>query len=181
MKNPFENKWLRLHKDVMLGTETTSFVICLLDKYFERAKTVAYVTSILRDPVKQLQIIIDYAKKYKLPVNFTKTDVDTKTNARYYVWQHTWSKLLSLGVIISPPRPAICLEDYIVGGVNKKGAIIMPSPHFTGKAFDIGGGKEGVLNKLEILKNAMSDQEIRSLIKRYLIEHNNNCIHIDVI
>lgn len=176
--NIFDNKYLKPNKDVVLGKPETSRLICLLDPYFGQKNVVAFVTSILRDPKKQLEIIISYAKKLNLPVNFTSDDVNKKEN-EYYVWQSTWSKLLNRGIIVSPPIPAICLEDYYVGKENRKGKLINASPHFTGYAFDISGNN---LNKIvEVLEfSKENNNEIKKLMKKYLIEHNNNCVHVDV-
>lgn len=173
----FKNKYLIVKRDVQLGSIETSKTIYLLDKFFGEEKYVAYVTSILRDPIKQLDLIISYAKKYNISVNFSKTDVDTKIGD-LYIWQDVWSRLLEIGVIISPPRDAICLRDYIRNGINKKGQLIKASPHFTGYSFDIAGNLTkivGILNKAKSQDNAL-----KFLIKNYLVEHQNGCIHVDV-
>lgn len=172
----FSNRWLVVKKGVKEGSFETSQVIVFLDRFFESCKS--YVTSILRDPKDQLRIIIDYAKKLKVPVDFTENDFDVKIGDRY-IWQKTWSRLLNLGVIISPPRPAVCLEDYIRGGVNMKGKVINASPHFTGYAFDISGQNLDKIIKV-IEKAKLEDQNLKILIKNYLVEHNNNCVHVDV-
>lgn len=177
--DPKQNKWLLLSDNIKLGSQTVNIVICQLDKYFEQAKLKAYVTSIYRSPEDQLRIIINYAKKNNLQVQFSEKDYDTMQSNGLYVWQETWSLLLNKGIIVNPPLSAKVLFDYVRDGKNKKGEIIPPSPHFFGNCFDIGGGANGIQDELNVINYAIkTDKDL--LIKDFLIEKNNNCIHINV-
>jgi len=173
--NPEKNEFLTLGKDVV-RSKVTDVVICKLDKYFKQYNHEAIVTSIVRTPEKQLSIIVDYCIKYGVPVS-TDWDVDKKIG-EYYCWQKSWSRLLNLGVIINPPYAAVCLEDYYKNGVNKKGQVINPSPHFFGKAFDIGGGINGINDELEIISYAMGQDKNLGILK-IVLERANNCVHCD--
>ena len=57
------NKWLRVQPNVVL-TETIDPVISQLDIYFEKQKLVAWVTSGLRDPIGQLELIKGLAERH---------------------------------------------------------------------------------------------------------------------
>ena len=98
------------------------------------------------------------------------TDVETKVGDRY-IWQMAWSNLLNLGVIINPPLPAVALMDYWRGGLNKKGMLIGVSPHTKGKSFDLSG-----TDSLAIVQSL----KLKEKIKGYLLERENNCIHVDI-
>ena len=137
------NKNLIVRPTVTL-TEIIDPVIAALDPFFEGRH--AYVTSGLRTKDDQLAIIKTYAALKGVAKEFpsiSTATLDGKTmfeGHAVFAWQPAWSRLLNRGVIINPPIAAAPLFDYIRGGVNKKGVIIMPSPHMRGTAFDIGGG-----------------------------------------
>lgn len=171
-RNPTDNKYLTLRSGLIRSPQS-DVVICALDKYFEaRPKQ---ITSIKRDPRDQMRIIINYALKFKIPVNFDEGSVDIKLDNGNYIWQDIWSKLLSIGIMANPPREAACLYQYMhsVKGTVPAGTVIRPSSHFSGDAFDI----DGIVG--EILDKAMKDEpEIG--IASYLVEHSNDCTHVNV-
>lgn len=180
------NKFLTIKEGVIL-TPIIDPVIVLLDKYFEKANAHARVTSGKRTEDDQLRIIRNEMKVRGLDKKYP--DAITKgwkekviiAGKEYYVWQHGWSELLKAGFIVNPPVPAICLMDYISGGVNKKGQLINASPHLNGTAFNVGGGPDGisgnVVNELAIIQKALNDK-IKGL-KSILAERNNNAVHVN--
>lgn len=172
--NAYKNKNLIVPQSVVLSKEL-DIVLSNIDKYWPPQSE--RVTSGVRVPEDQLRIIKKYlvAKgldvKYAVAMSCKMEDKITHEGKIVYAWQPAWSKLLNLGVIINPPLPAEVLEDYLRSGVNKKGTIIQQSPHTRGRAFDISG-----LDSLTIVKRLKED----GMIRNYLVERENNCIHIDI-
>lgn len=168
----YENKNLIVPKTVVLNERLNS-TLCAIDKYWPpNGET---VTSGVRTPEDSLRIIQTYLKKKDLarvyPEAMALTRIGDFATDGKYVWQKPWSHLLSLGVIINPPLPAECLMDYYRNGKNKKGHKIYQSPHIRGTAFDLSGTDSEV-----IVKRLVEDKMIRG----YLVERENNCIHIDI-
>lgn len=184
----YSNKWLTVSSNVIL-TETCDPVIVALDSHFESARVKARVTSCLRTPDSQLAIIRNYMRskgldeKYPVGMSCGIDEVirwnnpDSGQLEEVYGWQPAWSKLLNIGVIINPPLPARVLMDYYRRGDNRKGAIIQPSPHFRGTAFDIGGAANGIDDELTVVAAAYK-LGVKGFIN-YLPEHDNNAIHCD--
>jgi hypothetical protein len=180
----FKNEWLQVRR----GVRTTPIiepVILALDAYFKEANLKATVTSGERTSGDQLTIIRNYAKSFKVDQEFKEIltcgvlDKIDFGSEKIFTWQRAWSRLLNIGVIVNPPVQAKVLFDYVRDGVNKKGQIINQSPHYYGKAFDIGGGVDhDPTNELEVLKKAMG--KVRGL-KGYLLERKQNCLHVDCI
>jgi len=172
------NKWLIVKEGVTL-TPVIEPIIIKLDKYFEQAGLKAYVTSGLRSPEDQLQVIRKYLikngldKTYPGTMNCKLNDKDEQGN---YLWQYGWSALLNDGLIINPPLKAKVLMNYIKNGVNKKGQYINQTPHSTGTALDIGGGANAIMDEYAVLLLANKDLKFKQLLP----EHNNNCVHIGV-
>ena len=188
METVDNNKWLIVNVGVRL-TDTIMPVIIAMDKYFEEEGIRAHVTSGERTSQDQLDIIRKYSKRYEVDKEFPEILTcgvnDTidfgEQNGKRFTWQRAWSRLLNIGVIINPPRPAKPLFDYFRNGVNKKGIIINYSPHFFGKAFDIGGGVDhDIANELRVVEIVFKDKKIAGF-KGYLPERKNNCVHIDVV
>lgn len=180
-----DNKFLRVLDSVVL-TPTITPVIIALDKYFEAAKLQALVTSGLRNPTDQLRIIRNYltskglASKYPEALTGAVDSTLVLAGKTRYTWQAGWSALLNAGIIINPPRRAECLMDYTRAGVLiPKGRIINGSPHFTGKAFDIGGQANGIADEQAVIAKALADK-LPGLLD-YLPERENNCTHIDTV
>lgn len=174
--NPLLNKFLKLRSWVKMTSETNK-TICGLDSYFEAAHLDAWVTSIYRSPDEQLKLVIYYARRAGLPVDFAQDDILKFTaEGNHFVWQDTWSRLLASGIIINPPVDAICLGDYISArtGENMKGKLIYASPHSRRRAFDIEG-----IESLQVIQEAERNQEVG--IRSYLVERKNNAIHVDVV
>ena len=178
------NKYLIIKPHVIL-TEHIKPVIQELEFYFEEANLIAYVTSGLRRPEDQLRIIRNELNRRKLSGEYQDAFREIGEKIEYegqevYAWQPAWSKLLSLGFIVNPPYPAVALMDYYRPGSteNRKGKLIGDSPHTRGTAFDIGGGPDGVTNETKVIEKAMG--KVKGL-KGYLIERNNNAIHVDVL
>lgn len=184
----YDNKWLTV--GVKSGVRLTSIiepVIVALDKYFEAANLTARVTSGERTSGDQLTIIRKYAASFGVDKEFPEIKtcgvldkIDFGEGKKLFTWQRAWSRLLNTGVIVNPPLPAACLFDYIREGVNKKGQIINQSPHYYGKAFDIGGGLDhDPTNELAVIKKALADK--LPGLKGYLLERKQNCLHIDCV
>jgi hypothetical protein len=133
------------------------------------------VTSGVRTSEDQLRIIRQYLKSKGLADNYPEAMtalVDDRTDDdEHFVWQKAWSHLLSVGVIINPPLPAVALMDYIRNGVNKKGQLIGMSPHTRGTAFDLKG-----IESLKIVQAL----KLKGKIRGYLVERENNAIHVDI-
>jgi len=184
--NASNNRFLLVRPNVIL-TSIIEPKICAFDPYFEAANMMAWVTSGLRDPLKQLSIIRGYAADKGVDIvhkEILTCDLDDEfifRGQRVYVWQPAWSALLNINVIISPPKPARPLFDYFKNGKNRKGVLIQGSPHFKGTAFDVGGGADGiggdVANELAVVEKAFAGKIPG--FKGYLAEHNNNAVHCD--
>jgi hypothetical protein len=167
----YDNKNLLVPATVVLNDRLNS-VLTAIDKYWPPQGE--KVTSGVRSPEDSLRIIRTYLKAKDLARLYPEAmtcKIDEELPSGYYVWQMAWSNLLNKGVIINPPLPAACLMDYIRNGVNKKGQIIGQSPHIRGTAFDISG-----TDSLTIVKRLVEDKMIRG----YLLERENNCIHCDI-
>ena len=178
------NKFL-LIKDSVILTEHITPVIERLDPFFAAHNLTAWVTSGLRRPEDQLRIIRNELNRRQISGEYQDAfrDIGEKTEyegEEVYAWQPAWSRLLNLGFIVNPPYPAKVLMDYYRPGSteNRKGKIIGDSPHTRGTAFDIGGGKDGVVNEAIVMEQAMGN--VKGL-KGYLIERNNNAIHVDCV
>ena len=177
------NRFL-LIKDNVILTEHIRPVISDLDEYFEKANVTAWVTSGLRRPVDQLRIIRNELNRRGLSQQYQDAFEDIGKKIQYegeevYAWQPGWSRLLKDGFIVNPPYPAVALMDYYRPGSqeNRKGKLIGDSPHTRGVSFDIGGGVNGVTDEAKVIEKAMG--KVKGL-KGYLIERNNNCVHVDV-
>ena len=175
------NKYLIVRNGVVL-TEHIDPVIHALDEYFNGH--LSYITSGLRDAESQLRIIRDALTRKGIAGDYQEawdniTSKITFEGEDVYSWQPGWSKLLNIGFIVNPPYPAVALMDYFRPGSqeNKKGKMIGDSPHTRGTAFDIGGGKDGVVNEAIVMEHAMKAKV--SGLKGYLIERNNNAVHVD--
>lgn len=181
------NKFLIVKRGVKL-TPTIIPVIIALDKKFEEAGLKAYVTSGERTSEDQLTIIKKYAERYKqvqeefpeIKTAQVLTKITLPDGIKVFSWQRAWSRLLSMSVIINPPVPANAMFDYIRNGVNKKGQQIGYSPHYYGKAFDVGGGLDhDITNELKVIEAAF--KEGIAGFKGYLAERANNAIHCDCV
>lgn len=180
----FKNEWLKVRKGVAL-TPHIEPVIFKLDAYFKAANLVAMVTSGERTSGDQLTIIRNYSASFKVDEEFPEIKtcgvldkIDFGEGKKIFTWQRAWSRLLNKGIIVNPPLDAAPLFDYIRNGVNKKGQVIGKSPHYYGKAFDIGGGVDhDPTNELEVIKKALADK--LPGLKGYLLERAQNCLHCD--
>lgn len=160
----------------------------LLDPYFEGEPS--WITSGLRTPIDQLQVILKKMLQHNLEDEFPEVKTSLGAGIEYkiyipefnqelYWWARIWSKLLSLGDIVNPPIPTEVLFDYFRPGslTNKKGEIISISPHMRGLALDIGGGKSLIEKAKRVMK---AKQEGSCFILNFLVEHINNAVHVDV-
>lgn len=159
-------------------------VIVALDTYFRKHDIKAFVTSGLRSPEDQLEIIRNQIRARGLDKLFPEVFLGINEKVKYYdktvyAWQLAWSKLLNLGFVVNPPYTAECLLDYYRPGSsdNRKGKFIGQSPHATGSAFDIGGGPNGINDELIPVREAVNDK--LPGLKGFLAEHGNNAIHCD--
>lgn len=174
-----KNKFLKVQSHVVL-TPVIDQVIYDLDQDF--ADCPSFVTSGYRDSNDQLRVIRNYLKSKGLDKKYPNAmtcAVEDKLSNGEYVWQMAWSNLLNLGVIINPCMPAKCLMDYFSKGVNKKGKLIGMTPHATKKAFNIGGGANGPSDELQRIQRGIA-RGVKG-IKDYLLERENNALHINCI
>ena len=184
-----DNSNLLIAKDVVL-TSAIDIVIAKMDQYFKKVGITRYVVSGYRGPDHQLQLIINYAKQYNIPVDFTHDDYTKKESDGNYVWQDTWSKLLSLnfpkpGILINPPIESRCLYDYLNPnkGVVHAGTTISASMHQIGFAFDISGKNEKGIADLD---SVIRVYQLAKTINPYLgipsvtIERAQDCLHCNV-
>lgn len=182
-----ENIFLKVSSTVIL-TPHLEEIIVTLEPYFAKKNLHATVTSGVREPEDQLRIIRQYLvqkgldKKYPDAMVCKVTDTTTINYEGkpliVYVWQMAWSNLLNVGIIINPPAQAKLLMDYInAAGKNRKGDIFEPSIHFKKKAIDIGGGGNGVNDEAAVVQEAINNKAPG--IVSVVIEHNNNCVHIN--
>lgn len=177
------NKFLIVKDGVVLNDKLDKS-ICKLEPFFKESNHIAYVTSGIRTAEKQLQIIKDFIHNKKISDEFTElAKVESKViyaGGEIYSWQLAWSKLLNAGVIINPPLKAKLLLDYInKAGKNRKGDFFNPSVHFSGKAFDIGGGPNSVSDEKEIVMEAIKSGTCLEIVS-FVVERENNCLHINV-
>ncbi len=178
-----ENKFLIL-KAGFKNTAIIDPVLTGLDKICEELGIKLLATSGLRDSTDQLDLIRKYLINNGLRNQYEdvfKHNFDEKvtdpTHGEIYAWQLGWSRLLNIGVIVNPPKDAICLLDYKRDGINKKGMLIHKSPHFNGTCIDLGGGNNGLEDELKVVKLAMA-RKLPGLVG-YLYEPKNNAIHLD--
>jgi hypothetical protein len=167
----------------VIRTLATDLVIERLDPFFGAAGHRAEITSVLRTQESQLQVITDYARMRSIlkpgeKLNFA--DVVEHGGKSVPRWQLVWSTLLSLGVLINPPRSAAVLTDYFKDGENRKGQIIQPSSHFLGKAFDIGGRGGDPRTAQDEYDIIMKAAKTGIGIKSVVLERANNCVHCNV-
>lgn len=168
----YNNKNLIVPKDIVLN-EYLNAALVRMDSYWPPNSE--KVTSGVRTPEDSLRIIRTYLKHEDLARVYPKAmtcPVDgAYTDSGEWLWQMAWSHLLNKGVIINPPLAAKCLMDYYRNGKNRKGQIIGQSPHVKGTAIDLSG-----IDSEVIVKRLVEDKIIRG----YLVERKNNCIHLDV-
>jgi hypothetical protein len=182
--------------DAVVLTAAIEDSITAVRPYFEKAGLKAFVTSGKRDPSDQLRIIRDYSINKKIrglypefsQGLFLNWSLDKKVkfqidgvDREIFWWQQTWSKLLNIGVLINPPITAECLMDSLrANGTNRKNCVIPASSHFSGKAWDIGGGDDhNPTNEYQVIEEAKKDQNTR--IFSLTLERENNCIHINIL
>lgn len=157
-------------------------VIVALDDFFQSHQLKAFVTSGFRDPVNQLNVIRSYLKRKNLDTVYPDAmvcNVNDMLPDGTFQWQMAWSNLLNVGVIINPPLRAMCLMNYVVKGVNKKGLFINQTPHARGTAFDVGGNSNGIMDEAAVLAEAKK-QNLAGL-RGFLLERENNCVHVDCV
>jgi len=165
----------------------------------QESEIILDITSGLRDPADQLLIIAKFAlangvkfvefdakdvhgymdQGNRVAVPFENHAITDGSVHKIYTWQRTWSRLLNLGIIINPPLAALCLEDYQhpTKGLVKAGTLVQGSPHYGGKAFDI-SGRPGIDRIVGILATA----KLAGVgIKGWLVERNNNAVHVDCV
>jgi hypothetical protein len=178
------NKFLIVDKGVEINDELDE-VIVSLDPEFEAAGLMATVTSGIRTPDEQLDIIKDYCRRKNIQdVFIASAELSKKVQfngEEIYSWQPAWSKLLEAGILINPPLRAKCLVDYInAAGINRKGVYFNQTIHASKKAFDIGGAGNGVADEAKVMQKAIASKKFPK-IKGITIERNNNCVHTDII
>lgn len=167
----YSNRYLKVPASIVLNNNLDQVLYDIDCDFREHPET---VTSALRIPEDQLRIIRKYLRAKGLDDNYPAAmtcEMRDKDDLGLYLWQRAWSHLLNIGVIINPPLPAIALMDYWRNGVNKKGQLIGQSPHTRGTAFDLAG-----VDSLVIVQGL----KLKGKIKGYLVERENNAIHVDI-
>lgn len=168
----YSNRYLKVPPTVVLNEKIDALLYEIDCDFRDHPET---VTSGVRTSEDQLRIIRKYLRAKGLDDNYPEAmtcAVNDKTDDQsQFVWQKGWSALLNAGVIINPPLPAVVLMDYIRNGVNKKGQLIGMSPHTRGTAFDLSGTDS--LKIVQALK-------LKGKIRGYLLERENNCLHVDL-
>jgi hypothetical protein len=176
MKNSIaECRHLTVGSQVVLNDLLTK-TICTLDDEFEIVSVLAMVTSGIRTAQKQLSLIIDKAKLHGIDKTYPEILVATVDNVDS--WRNAWSKLLTVGEMINPPKPAECLFDYMRNGEKRSaGNLIDISNHMKAHSFDIARADldiiAGIIHTSIELKRCPT-------IKGYLKESVNNAIHVDL-
>ena len=169
----------------VIRTEATDKVIEKLDPYLIRFPSKLQITSILRTAESQLRIIEYYAKLTNIMyiediLNFNTMVIFEGRNV--FKWQLVWSQLLSKGIIISPPKLAVVLTNYIYKGINKKNTFINSTEHIYGTCLDISGYllKLGGSIVEDLKERIIKAQEDNIGIRYIRIERDDTCIHISV-
>ena len=143
---------------------------------------VLYFTSGFRGANDQLRIIVEKARIHKIvypeldPTNVNKKITIPEFSYDVYTWYRTWGKLLNIGEIVNPPFDAICPYDYInSSGVNKKGQLILQTPHARGRAFDVAARPD--MATVEAKIKMLMERKVG--IKNYKVEPVNGAVHCD--
>lgn len=176
MKNTIADcRYLTVGSQVVLNDLLTK-TICTLDDEFEIASVLAMVTSGIRTAQKQLSLIIQKAKLHGIDKTYPEILIATVDNKNS--WLSAWSKLLVIGEMINPPKPAESLFGYTKpnGEIRPAGTLIDISNHMKAHSFDIARADLKVIG--DIIQNAM-DKKYCPTIKGYLLEPVNNCVHVD--
>ena len=176
--------------------------------------TEGYVVTVTRGhslPIEQLNTIHKYAianfdlaqfPEYEKGNLTDRTTLEDGTEV--YLWQRVWSELLRIfsatngkkGAKINPPLAAVCLFDYIVNNVNKKGQIISPSPHigdvnespkvkprpidFSQKIVNESTGEKTA--NIDLVASFMNEAKTNEVpIRNVTVEYANGCVHIDLM
>jgi hypothetical protein len=158
-------------------------------------------------PQGQLDTIIKYATQWK--ITYPEFKVGQAINVQAFVdgygsiywWQRVWSGLLQMfsdsngkkGAKINPPISAICIANYVVDGVSKRGQVINPSPHikalddpkpcpidFSGNIHDINDPKYVHTDLNQVVKYLTNAKNAGVGIRNITVEPANNCCHIDI-
>jgi len=141
-------------------------------------------------PQEQLETIEKYARQNKclFPEFMPSAPVDIKKNipgvGLVFHWQRIWSKLLSIGIVVNPPEPAICLEDYTrPSGEQMKGKIIEASTHIFGEnngmyPIDFSQKVNGIPNIGLVERIMVKAKAAGAGISFVKVEVNNGCVHI---
>jgi len=139
-------------------------------------------------PIGQLRTIKNFAVRNNLLFDeFEDDNVYDKVlisidglSKSIFTWQRTWSTLLSKGFIINPPVAAEALYDYVRNGVNKKGQLILPSPHILSNPIDFSSRVDGIPNIAEVTIMLQHAKDGGAKIRYITPEVKNGCVHIDL-
>ena len=168
---------------------------------------IGVVTRAHVDPQGQLDVIAMYADRLGVRYpEFSDHDVhnmcDVEINGvieHTYGWRRTWGALLNRGIIINPPLASIVPFDYVRDGVNKKGTLILGSPHikplnedpkvkpcpmdFSAKFYELKDTKRERVILLDIKHTEALLHQAKlngAPIRNIVVEHNNGCVHVDM-
>ena len=139
-----------------------------LEVYFKEAKLRVQVSSAVRTPESQLDIIKRKAIQYGLDKKYPS--IKTANVDDMESWRDAWDELLNVkGFIVNPPKAATCKLG------PRKGWLIRPSPHLQKKAFDLTGVP---LKSIEDI--VVKYKKNGGAVSQILVERVNNCVHIGI-
>jgi peptidoglycan hydrolase-like protein with peptidoglycan-binding domain len=140
-------------------------VLRQLDGYFKKANLSVTLTSGIRTPQKQLDIIRNAAVRRGIDAKYPA--IRTATVDDIESWLGTWDELLNRKkFIVNPPKPVTS---------RISGRRIDISPHMKGRAFDLSGAD---LDRIaSVVQSYCRDN---GGISQILIETVNNAVHIGI-
>lgn len=169
-------------RTTVVTTPTILKVFNQIKKCFEDVNV--EISSGLRSPEKQLEIIKHFCKKHGLEKEFPNYEtfdlnkfIVLKNGDKEYEWQYLWSKELVIGLVVNPPFDARCKFDYYTTSKKlvKAGTLLRQTPHTSGKCFDLSGAP---LNKIASCLDR-AKKEFKADIVGYKVEPKQNCVHVD--
>lgn len=197
----YVNPYLAVDFDVILTKPIVDSIVAARGYYEADGILGTSVSSGYRSPDHQVQVIINYLKRKNLYTLYPEIDLGVKNGwaagykipitlvvsgqklSEVYWWQRAWSYELSdaLKLIINPAYEAMCLfHSTRDNGSDRMGSILSQTNHASGKAYDIGGGVDhDPTNEYNIQMKAKADPACN--IKDVVLEHNNDCVHTDVL
>ena len=185
-----KNNFLTLRPGAII-TPRIDGVLVAYEPYFAGMGVHREVTSGYRSPMSQLTTILNMCEQAGIECNVQPSDVAARDNAGQYVWRMAWGALLLKGFIVNPPFACPCPVPYIrkATGEDMYGKIMNATPHSVPPpdtpCFDLGirtPGKQDYNFDLtaRVLDSAKTYWE-KIGIRDYLLEHAQDCCHINLL